>query len=379
MIPSRRIQSRIDSIESSIERMKQAEHCGFSSKPTLNQTGELKEAYWLTRIAFSSASNVSASSSVDEVAAGAAPAADRVDDAADHLLHARLALGRAHLAAEVLLRDDVRRGLRPELRELDPLLVEDGLVLARDEGIAELPLHLLERVAARDREEALDADVGGVVRRRVFTTSSVACLGTLRMPSWTPSLPPKNSCVALLPRRGTKEGRASAGRNDFQALCRVFRAATAARAARAGPVRDGRRRGDLHSPHAASGGRGTRLAPAAIRTSATPPRTISGTGSESALAGFALASNGRLRSGRSPTSPSRRRCCPSRQAPRRPSLRQLLRRAAAGAAARAAGRRRRAAVSLRPAVIRFWSACWMSSLALEYVSTSVGQCWSASR
>src|ERR687886_2803672 len=61
--PSRRIQSRIDSIESSIERMKHAEHCGFSSKPTLNQTGELKDASWLTRIAFSSASNVSASSS----------------------------------------------------------------------------------------------------------------------------------------------------------------------------------------------------------------------------------------------------------------------------------------------------------------------------
>src|ERR671934_1629524 len=63
MIPSRRIESRIDSIESSIERMKHAEHCGFSSKPTLNQTGLLKAAYWLTRIAFSSSSNVSASAS----------------------------------------------------------------------------------------------------------------------------------------------------------------------------------------------------------------------------------------------------------------------------------------------------------------------------
>ncbi len=63
MIPSRRIQSRIDSIESSIERMKHAEHCGVSSKPTLNQTGELNDAYWLTRIAFSSAWKVSASSS----------------------------------------------------------------------------------------------------------------------------------------------------------------------------------------------------------------------------------------------------------------------------------------------------------------------------
>jgi hypothetical protein len=43
--------------------MKQSEHCGFSSKPTLNQTGELNAASWLTRIAFSSASKVSASSS----------------------------------------------------------------------------------------------------------------------------------------------------------------------------------------------------------------------------------------------------------------------------------------------------------------------------
>src|SRR5947199_9456160 len=63
MTPSRRIQSRIDSIVSSIERMKQAEHCGFSSKPTLNQTGELKATYWLTRSAFSSDSKVSASAS----------------------------------------------------------------------------------------------------------------------------------------------------------------------------------------------------------------------------------------------------------------------------------------------------------------------------
>ena len=173
MTPSRRIQSRIDSIESSIERMKQAEHCGFSSKPTLNQTGELKEAYWLTRIAFSSASKVSASSSVGEVAARPAPAADRVDDAADHLLDAALALGRAEPPAEVLLRDDVRRGLRPEARELDVPLLEGRAVLARDDRVAELPLDLVERVASGDREEApgrdrrrlLDDDVHDLVLR----------------------------------------------------------------------------------------------------------------------------------------------------------------------------------------------------------------------
>src|SRR3990167_6998994 len=43
MTPSLRYQSRIDSIVSSTARMKQAEHCGFSSMPQLNQTGLLKQ------------------------------------------------------------------------------------------------------------------------------------------------------------------------------------------------------------------------------------------------------------------------------------------------------------------------------------------------
>jgi hypothetical protein len=50
ILPSRVFQSRIDSSSSSTERMKQAEHCGCSSKPTLNQTGELKAASWLRRM-----------------------------------------------------------------------------------------------------------------------------------------------------------------------------------------------------------------------------------------------------------------------------------------------------------------------------------------
>ena len=85
-----------------------------------------------------------------EVAALAAPAADRVDDAADHLLDGALALGRGHAAAEVLLRDDVRRGLRPELRELDVLLLERRAVLARDVRVAKLPLDRVERIDARE-------------------------------------------------------------------------------------------------------------------------------------------------------------------------------------------------------------------------------------
>src|SRR5882757_6141885 len=56
ILPSLVFQARIESMLSSTLRMKQAEHCGRSSKPTLNQTGELKAAFWLSRIEVSSAS-----------------------------------------------------------------------------------------------------------------------------------------------------------------------------------------------------------------------------------------------------------------------------------------------------------------------------------
>src|SRR5262252_9742486 len=55
---------RIESIESPHELMKQAEPCGFGSMPTLNQTGELKEATWLTRMAASSSWKASRSAAV---------------------------------------------------------------------------------------------------------------------------------------------------------------------------------------------------------------------------------------------------------------------------------------------------------------------------
>src|SRR3954470_16537148 len=49
MRPSRVFKSRMDSIVSCTLRMKQAEHCGFSSNPTLNQTGLLNAASWCSR------------------------------------------------------------------------------------------------------------------------------------------------------------------------------------------------------------------------------------------------------------------------------------------------------------------------------------------
>src|SRR5262244_3525082 len=61
--PSLRYQSRIESIVSSTERMKQAEHWGFGSMPQLNQTGLLKQAFWCSRMCVSSSEKARASSS----------------------------------------------------------------------------------------------------------------------------------------------------------------------------------------------------------------------------------------------------------------------------------------------------------------------------
>src|SRR2546425_13067861 len=62
-IPSVMASCIIDRMSSLTELMKQAEHWGRSSTPTLNQTGLLKAAIWLRRMWVSSASNIWASSS----------------------------------------------------------------------------------------------------------------------------------------------------------------------------------------------------------------------------------------------------------------------------------------------------------------------------
>ena len=64
MNPSSLYQLRIESIESSTDRMKQAETCWGEAVPTLNQTGLLNEKYWWTSSQVSSCSNSSASAGV---------------------------------------------------------------------------------------------------------------------------------------------------------------------------------------------------------------------------------------------------------------------------------------------------------------------------
>src|SRR5689334_24421352 len=63
-MPSVLASVRIESIESSTLLMKQAEHCGCSSTPTLNQTGELNAIFWWRSRCTSSSRNAHASCSL---------------------------------------------------------------------------------------------------------------------------------------------------------------------------------------------------------------------------------------------------------------------------------------------------------------------------
>ena len=113
-IPSVLASVRIDSIVSSTELIKHAEHCGAFSNPQLNQTGLLKAAFWKTSRCLRSSLNACRFVLTCEVALGSCPLSDRVDHATDELLDAPLAGRRAHPPTEILGHDDVRRLLRPE-------------------------------------------------------------------------------------------------------------------------------------------------------------------------------------------------------------------------------------------------------------------------
>ena len=63
MIPSWVYQWSMDSIVSSTLMMKQAEHCGTGSTPTLNQTGLLNEAFWWSTRCINSSRKTFSSSS----------------------------------------------------------------------------------------------------------------------------------------------------------------------------------------------------------------------------------------------------------------------------------------------------------------------------
>ena len=148
ILPSLVFQSRIDSILSSTERMKQAEHCGLLLEADVEPDRRVERRHLVEKDVGELGLERVGVLVAREVAAVAAPAGDRAGDAADHLLDRRLALGRVHLPAEVLLGDDVGRVLRPGRRELDAALLERRLLGVADDRVADLPLDHVEGVGA---------------------------------------------------------------------------------------------------------------------------------------------------------------------------------------------------------------------------------------
>ena len=182
IVPSLVFQPRIDSIVSSTLRMKQAEHCGCSSKPTLNQTGRVEGGLLVQQDVGQLVLEGVAVGGGGEVAELAAPVGDRAGDAADHLLDGVLTLGRAERAAEVLLGDDVGRVLRPGHRELEVALLEGGRGGVADEGVALLPGDLVEGRDALRGESPLDLQTAFGDPRRGVDRAFRGCVGHLSSP-----------------------------------------------------------------------------------------------------------------------------------------------------------------------------------------------------
>ena len=129
------------------------------SQPTLNQTGELKAAYWRTRMWTSSSWNVALSSAVLKYPCAYPPVADGFGDAGDELADSGFALGSADLAVQIFAGHDVGGGHGPVFGDLDVLLFEDHAALGvGDLGEAEIPL---EFVVGGDAGLGEDAAEGG--------------------------------------------------------------------------------------------------------------------------------------------------------------------------------------------------------------------------
>src|SRR6266545_2251439 len=119
------------------------------------------------------------------------PAGDGVDDAADQLPHRGLALGRSERTAEVLLGHDVRGVLRPKHGELHAALFEGvaALLVVGNDCVADLPLHLVERVSPLLGEMASERELARLEPYVLLLRSHLALL--LRDPGegpWTDGL-----------------------------------------------------------------------------------------------------------------------------------------------------------------------------------------------
>src|SRR6266540_3457008 len=109
------------------------------------------------------------------------PAGDGVDDAADQLPHRGLALGRSERTAEVLLGHDVRGVLRPKHGELHAALFEGvaALLVGGNDCVADLPLHLVERVSPLLGEMAPERELARLDPYVLLLRSHLASLSAI--------------------------------------------------------------------------------------------------------------------------------------------------------------------------------------------------------
>ena len=132
------------------------------SQPTLNQTGELKAHFWLTRRWVSSAKKICGVLFGGEVAVAHAPVADGLGYAGDEVADTLFALGGADLAVKVFAGDDVGGGDGPVGGDFYGLLLEDEAAFeVLDDGVTKLPGELVEGVDAGLGEVTREVQAGG--------------------------------------------------------------------------------------------------------------------------------------------------------------------------------------------------------------------------
>ena len=149
--------SMIEDMVSSTELMKQAEPCGLLLDADVEPDRRVERHLLVDEEVGQLGLEGGEVLVGREVVLGLGPGRDRVDDAIDELADARLALGRAEVAAEVLADDDVGGELRPEVGDLDVLLLEDRLArLVGDAGGPVLPGDLVVGMDAGTGPAALE-------------------------------------------------------------------------------------------------------------------------------------------------------------------------------------------------------------------------------
>ena len=162
---------------SSTELMKQAEHCGAFSKPQLNHTGLLNAAFCSTSRCFRSSLNADSAASDAKYFCLRAQSVIVSTTRPISCLTERSRSGEPTCPRKYFETTMLVACCDQGFGHLDPALFEDnGALFVADDGIAQFPFDLVERVDAGGREEARKLEAGGGLRLSGCTCWLAACL-----------------------------------------------------------------------------------------------------------------------------------------------------------------------------------------------------------